>query len=33
MTDFWLHVIDWFFVVFHLLLTLFNAPGFFNPGS
>ena len=27
MTDFWLHVIDWFFVVFHLLLTLFNVLG------
>jgi hypothetical protein len=27
MTDFWFHVIDWFFVVFHLLLTLFNVLG------
>ena len=27
MTDIWYHTADWFFVVFHLLLTLFNAGG------
>ena len=27
MAEFWYHVADWFFVVFHLLLTLFNAGG------
>jgi hypothetical protein len=27
MTGFWLHVTDWFFVVFHLLFTLFNISG------
>ena len=27
MTDIWYHMADWFFVVFHLLLTLFNAGG------
>ena len=27
MTNFWLHAADWFFVVFHLLLTLFNVLG------